>query len=228
MYFNGIQLGRQGLTNPLYSFLCSLYLALVWREGKRKWLSPFPFSFSLSIIPFLLFSSSTIFIIFIIILNLPLLLFPLLLISMLDQIYSILPSFPLSRTRCQLFIIIFLINLARVYNFLHGRVVSLPSWGAFAVQLISQNLSAYLGAQPPHASKVVCVFLSCSHIHIQCMFSFTLFTTLLLCNQNKHHSPSQHLLCVPLLRCENVCVGLQLWKYEHKILLVVVFVAAGC
>lgn len=155
MYFNGIQLGRQGLTNPLYSFLCSLYLALVWREGKRKWLSPFPFSFSLSIIPFLLFSSSTIFIIFIIILNLPLLLFPLLLISMLDQIYSILPSFPLSRTRCQLFIIIFLINLARVYNFLHGRVVSLPSWGAFAVQLISQNLSAYLGAQPPHASKVV-------------------------------------------------------------------------
>lgn len=54
-----------------------------------------------------------------------------------------------------------------VYNFLRGHAVSRPSrGGGVAIQLISQNPSAYLGVQPPHASNVVCVCVS-----VCCMFT---------------------------------------------------------
>lgn len=80
-----------------------------------------------------------------------------------------------------------------VYNFLRGHAVSQPSRGGdVAIQLISQNPSAYLGVQPPHASNVVCVCVCVLYVYLL----FTLRITQLLCDQNNHPSPSQLLLCV--------------------------------
>lgn len=80
-----------------------------------------------------------------------------------------------------------------VYNFLRGHAVSRPSrGGGVAIQLISQNPSAYLGVQPPHASNVVCVCVCVLYVYLL----FTLRITLLLCDQNNHPSPSQLLLRV--------------------------------
>lgn len=75
-----------------------------------------------------------------------------------------------SRICCQLFIIIFLINLM-FYNFLRGHVVSQPSWGAFGIKLISLK-SVWLSESSAHAS-IVC---SCFH-----PFKFSLFTSCSQC-----------------------------------------------
>lgn len=107
-------------------------------------------------------------------------LFPLLLISVLDQtcscyLISLPHSLHPSRMCCQLFIIIFLINLSQFIIFLCGHVVSQPSPGVPTIQLTSQNPSAYLGAQPPHASKEVCVCVL--FLCLLCSSIFTCFQT---------------------------------------------------
>lgn len=61
----------------------------------------------------------------------------------------------------------FLINLAWFIIFCVGmRSASQVGGGDVAIQLISQNPSAYLGVQPPHASNIVCVCVS-----VCCMFT---------------------------------------------------------
>lgn len=61
----------------------------------------------------------------------------------------------------------FLINLAWFIIFCVGMPsASQVGGGGVAIQLISQNPSAYLGVQPPHASNVVCVCVS-----VCCMFT---------------------------------------------------------
>lgn len=95
---------------------------------------------------------------------------PLLLISVLDQIYSILPSVPPSTTCCQLLIIIFLISLAQFIIFWLGM------WSACQVREPSPSssfleicLPIWEPSHPMLAKECVCVFVLCSFKFSVCL-----------------------------------------------------------
>lgn len=86
-----------------------------------------------------------------------------------------------------------------------GGATTLPCWGTFTVQVISENLSSSRRAQPPPVPTVV--FPLCTP-----SFTFTVFTSIshcsAVCYQNNHPSVTLHLLslCEPLQQCENMSV----------------------
>lgn len=183
---------RQSLFVPF----CSVYIQLGLKEGKgNKLLSVHPsntcpvFVFLPRFLPFALclhFSSSCcccplpfhsfFSIIFSLIFSPPL-------ITVLDQIGSLLPPFPPSRTCCQLFIIISQINLSRLIIFCVGmwsvsQVGEPPPTTHFSKIL----LPIWEPSHPMPAKQRVCVcvflffFLFCSvlsHFHIQWMCNYS-------------------------------------------------------